>query len=98
VLKRWRPIVSSRCWAALRSVALRIVYKQRTGNISALHGFLHECVSHRMLVNCGTCKMLQCVWKVSVKLFRINGLSLCMDSVGFAVTMNRDYYVSLILV
>lgn len=49
------------------------------------------CVSHRMLVNCGMCKMLQWVLKAMVKFFKINVVHLCTGSVGFAVKMCKDY-------
>jgi hypothetical protein len=53
------------------------------------------CVSHSTVVNCDMCGKLPCVWKFSVKLFRNNVLSLCVDSLGFPVKMYIDYYTSL---
>jgi hypothetical protein len=52
------------------------------------------CVSHSTVVNCDMCGKLPRFWKVSVKLFRNNVLSLCLDSLGFPVKMSIDYYMS----
>ena len=99
VLKRWCLLAPHRVSTLLNSAALRdftagLQAKNRKHKCTSLL-LVCVCVSHRILVNCGLCEMLQCVWKVAVKLFTNNISPLCLDSVHFPMKMYSDYYVSL---